>query len=208
MNSDVSPKIYVPLLLFVGGLLACAVLFRVAITDWWFFVHYQPDQRISALSDDAGFTDLGERLFLRTNPEIVPQSVLDAECENIESLGCIIEGPKTYIRTFDSVGSEYDQAVVTAAHEMLHLAYFRLSDDEKTEVNRLLNTQFTQLRDPDVLRRINSYDQDERLDEMHSIMATEVPVLNSQLEQHYADYFEDQRTEIRQAYDNSRHLLN
>ena len=207
MNSDVSPKIYVPLLLAVGALLFVVFNFRIEISDWWYFSRYKPDQRISKLADDAGFTDNGERLFFRADPEVVSQTELDAQCVNIESLGCIIEGPKTYIRNFESFGSEYDQAVVTAAHEMLHLAYFRLSDDEKTEVNELLNTEFTQLRDQAVIGRITSYDQQEQLDEMHSIIGTETAAVSDALEEYYSQYFEDNRAQVRSAYDNSKQLL-
>jgi hypothetical protein len=82
---------------------------------------------------------------------------------------------------------------VTAAHEMLHAVYARMSDADKKEVNTLLEREYTLLsKDPAFTERMALYartEPGERDNELHSIIGTEVASISPELEAHYAKYF-------------------
>lgn len=86
---------------------------------------------------------------------------------------------------------------VTAAHEMLHAAYDRLSDEKKQEVDGwLLDYYQHSLTDKRIKKTIDSYKKTEPNDlanEMHSIFATEVKKLPANLETYYKQYFTDRQ---------------
>jgi hypothetical protein len=84
---------------------------------------------------------------------------------------------------------------VTAAHEMLHAAYDRLSSKDKSYVDGLLQNYFNHdLRDQRVIDTINDYKDSEPKDvvnEMHSIFGTEIADLPQTLVAYYSRYFTD-----------------
>lgn len=84
---------------------------------------------------------------------------------------------------------------VTAAHEMLHAAYERLSDGERERINGLLTNFYENELDNQTIKGvIDSYKQTEPNhlpDEMHSIFATQVDTLPTDLERHFSQYFTD-----------------
>ncbi len=89
---------------------------------------------------------------------------------------------------------------VTAAHEMLHAAYMRLSDREKAHVDALLDNYYKHsLSDPRIKETIDAYRQSEPselLNEMHSIFGTEIAKLPEGLERYYAQYFENRQAVV------------
>jgi chromosome segregation ATPase len=81
---------------------------------------------------------------------------------------------------------------VTAAHEMLHAAYERLSSGERHEVDAQLVAFFESgALDAEVRERIESYEPSARVSEMHSMLGTEVAQLPAGLETYYRRYFDD-----------------
>lgn len=88
---------------------------------------------------------------------------------------------------------------VTAAHEMLHAAYDRLSDSQRQKVDALLLTEADKLKsDPTFSARIAVYaklPKDQYVNELHSVIGTEVADPGSALEQYYTTYFAD-RTQV------------
>jgi chromosome segregation ATPase len=83
---------------------------------------------------------------------------------------------------------------VTAAHEMLHVAYQRMSIFEQTHINQQLQVQLSKLQNPRILKLVGTYNrQDSRSvdNELHSILGTEVQNLSPKLEEHYRQYFTD-----------------
>ena len=82
---------------------------------------------------------------------------------------------------------------VTAAHEMLHAAYRRLSDSERQRVDAMLTDYYEHgLTDQRIKDTIAAYKQSEPNDvvnEMHSVFGTEVPNLPAPLESYYKQYF-------------------
>jgi hypothetical protein len=83
---------------------------------------------------------------------------------------------------------------VTAAHEMLHQAYDRLSDKDRQYVDQLLQNYFDHgLQDQDVKAKMESYKQQgaDVVNEMHSVFGSEVGNLPPALETYYKRYFSD-----------------
>jgi len=81
---------------------------------------------------------------------------------------------------------------VTAVHEMLHAAYQRLSADDRTKVNNLVEAEYAKLKsNPAYEERMAYYartEPGERDNELHSIIGTEVATVSPELEAHYKKY--------------------
>ena len=137
----------------------------------------------------------GRRLFYVSDPKLDDKTNFNQDCRSVEQtivLGCSTGRQILLYKVEDSRLAGVVQ--VTAAHEMLHMAYKRLSTDEKSRVNTLLQKAFTDLNDKRINELIDSYRQSEpdQIDnELHSILATEVRDLPSELENYYKKYFDN-----------------
>jgi chromosome segregation ATPase len=158
-------------------------------------MQYTPSQEIAAIAERSKLSQRGERFFYASTPELDGTQEFSDKCISHETssaiLGCYTGG-KIYL--FDVSAEELDGIKeVTAAHEMLHAAYDRLSRAEKSRVSTLLEREATRLtEDKEFRERMSVYDDvsaDERLDELHSILATEIADLPDELEQYYDQYF-------------------
>ena len=110
-------------------------------------------------------------------------------------LGCYHSG-QSGIFVLDVTDSRLDGVEqVTAAHEMLHAAYDRLSRSERSKVDAMLEDYYkNDLKDQRIVETINAYKKSEPKDvvnEMHSIFATEIASLPAPLEKYYQRYFTD-----------------
>ncbi len=166
------------------------------IIDWWKLREYVPAQNIELLADHAGFNKLGERLFYVNDPMLLDKSSFAEKCVVGEAtivLGCYVSAQNIYI--FDVADSRLDGVEeVTAAHEMLHAAFDRLSPSKQDEIGELLIATFNTLESERIKKTIQTYEQRDNsvvVNELHSILATEVRVLPQALEDHYSQYFED-----------------
>lgn len=147
-------------------------------------------------------TDYAKHVFYVNHPDIESNpSQFQQDCSQSEKtiiLGCYHsnqEGIFIYDIT-DSRLAGVEQ--VTAAHEMLHAAYDRLSSKDRTYIDGMLQDFYkNQLTDQRVIDTINTYRQTEPNDvvnEMHSVFGTEVPNLPAPLENYYKRYFDDRQT--------------
>jgi hypothetical protein len=177
-----------------------ASVHRTGISDWVFFLSYHPEPRIITLAADAGLSHDGRRLLYRTNPTFDNQAALTAACD-IERLGCLDSKGRAYI--LDDTANP-QEATVTAVHEMLHLAYRRLTQAQKNELAPLLDQAIT-LNQADISTELqDETSATDRLDEAHSLLGTEYAQLPTELEKYYATYFTD-RTKIVSANTTSQH---
>ena len=157
------------------------------------------------MTDRVGFTDRGRFLLNATQPELLEREAFNQACsakstEKTAVLGCYSAG-RTYIF---NVNNEKLNGIeeVTTAHEMLHAAYERLDSNEKQRINRLLDTQGLGASEERIKKLMLSYaktEPGERLNELHSILATEVAVLDPVLENYYRQYFVDRSAVVRMA---------
>jgi hypothetical protein len=170
------------------------------IGDWWHFLRYEPSEVVLRLAEDAGMSDKGKRLFYRFSPQSVDDSALREHCGGNVRHGCI-NGRSIYIRQYD-IDNRYEQAVVTAAHEMLHVVYDRLSKEEKDALINKINQQLQKSGGQAVQRKLSSYPPLEYYNEAHSFIGSEVSRLATELESHYAPYFSDRSRSVK-AYNSA-----
>lgn len=185
--------------------LVIIVVAIVAILNWrWIYdsarlLQYQPPANIEQIADATTMNTHARRVFYATQPSIDTAANFRGHCLQQESggavLGCYASN-RIYI--FD-VNNDELQGIeeVTGAHEMLHAAFVRLSSEERNEVTELLLEQEQSLQDDSAFReRMAVYDElseTDRVDELHSILATEQGTLSEELERYYGEYFADRQ---------------
>lgn len=170
-----------------------------SVADWWKLRGYDPPAAISELAADTTMTDKARHLFYLNHPEIAAKESFAKQCpsgtEKTIVLGCYKSGERGIFvlvvtdKRLDGVEQ------VTAAHEMLHAAYERLSGGDKKHVDELLEDFYKNgLKDQRVKDILKSYEQTEpgqQFNEMHSIFGTEIKSLPPELEGYYQQYFSD-----------------
>jgi len=167
---------------------------RQAIYDWWRLRDYDPPAEIIRLATDTTMNDGARRLFYVYHPRVEPKEDFNKHCRNGEFtivLGCYVHNRGIYL--FE-VTDERLQGVkeVTAAHELLHAAYDRLSVKERQQVDQWTEAAFASLdnqRIKDTIAQYRDNDPKSVPHELHSILGTEVADLPVELEQYYARYF-------------------
>lgn len=178
---------------FLVGFLIAGVLaarqYRTEIGDWWFLRSYQPSVKVVEVASRAGFNDHGTKLFYRADPEFVDKATIANRCD-IENLACLTSAGAIVI--LDEPGKA-DQTTVSAAHEVLHLAYRRLGDEDKAMLAPLLDEAYDQLRaTTDLVEEVaNQPTVEDRRDELHSLLGSEYAPLPQALEDYYRRYFSD-----------------
>lgn len=151
-----------------------------------------PDPQIVALADRTAMTDGGRQIFFSASPELRERAGFTLSCpakEGRQILGCYRNG-KIYILRIGQPELASVMAV-TAAHEMLHAAYDRLSRAERQQVDTLTAAHYTSSQDAELINLVERYPEADRVNELHSLLATHVPRLQPELEQHYRRYFAD-----------------
>lgn len=193
---------------WIGSLVTVAVFLTATVVlalnsqfvfDTFNYYRYQPTESIAAFAAEAGMNDTGKFLFYSSSPSLEGRETFGDLCGRPEStaaiLGCY-DGQRIFIyNVTDSRLSGIRET--TAAHEMLHAAYARLSDDERTRVDRLLDTEFKKLEgDKDLQDRMAFYERTEpgeRHNELHSLIGSEIENISPGLEEYYERYFTDRK---------------
>jgi flagellar biosynthesis chaperone FliJ len=183
-----------------GSLLVLSALaifiFRQDISDYMRLRSYSPTAEIVALADNTTLLPDYRRLFYVNHPEVTEKDNFNNHCRDHANeftivLGCYIQNNGIYLL---NVTDERLKGIkeVTAAHELLHAAYDRLSSKERASINILLEDTFANLVDDRIKSTIELYRQQDPsivTNELHSILGTEVRTLPSELEEYYSRYF-------------------
>jgi len=183
---------------------ASLYIFRQDVLDYIALRDYEPSPAIVRLATAASLNDYGRKLFYVHDPSLLDKANFQGVCGNDEEtivLGCYITNGRIYV--FD-VQDDRLQGVeeVTAAHEMLHAAFDRLSGDEKDRIVTLLQETFATINDERLLKTIENYrlrDPSIVPNELHSILATEWRELPQELEEYYSQYFLDRLSVVAKA---------
>jgi hypothetical protein len=168
---------------------------RWNIYDKWQLRNYTPSSQVVSLANDASGNDTGRRLFYVNHPQLDTKEEFRKNCTTGEQtivLGCFVPFQGIFLQ---NINDERLTGViqVTAAHEMLHAAYQRLSPSEKKRVGALIDADFANLKDERIKSTIEDYKKAgaDITNELHSILATEVRTLSPELENYYKNYFLD-----------------
>lgn len=188
-------------------------LVAVAITGWLLLNRqlvidqlsvwqYQPSSEVVSLAARTDMNGTGRFIFYASQPAIEDSQAFNQNCTRKEQstaiLGCY-DGRRIYVYNVTNAQLDGIQEV-TAAHEMLHAAYQRMSASEKAEVDQLLEVEYSKLKDDkDMAARVAFYartEPGERDNELHSVIGTEVATLSPTLEAHYKKYFSDRQAVV------------
>ena len=187
------------LILVVGG--GVVAWRRNAIIDWALLRAYTPPAAIAQLADETTMTALGKHWFYLDRPELDGKTAFNEHCGSLQSsgegsavLGCFT-GNRRGIYLYNVTDPRLSGVIeVTAAHEMLHQAYTRLSSQDRTKVDAMLLNFSKQLTDQTVKDQLAAYHKSEPgelVNEMNSLFGTEIANLPAPLEKYYARYFVD-----------------
>lgn len=170
---------------------------RYTIYDYARLYNYQPTAEIAQLSENSGMNSVGQRIFYVNDPKVADNSTFNQKCPQKEQsivLGCY-NGREIFI--YNVTESQLAGIKeVTAAHEMLHAAYDRLSGKEKQTVDKMLLESYQSIQDQRIKKIVETYRQEDPTivnNELHSILATEIRNLPPPLEQYYEKYFADRK---------------
>lgn len=172
------------------------VRFEQDFREWIKLLQYEAPPQVAKLAVTTTMTDAARRLFYLNEPKIESNKSAQNLCKGTEHtvvLGCYVPNKGIFLQ---EVSDPRLQGVmeVTAAHEMLHVAYQRMSLLEQTKLNEKLQAALQQLRNPRIEQLVEAYrEQDPNVvnNELHSILGTEVRNLSPELEEHYLKYFTD-----------------
>jgi uncharacterized protein YukE len=180
------------LLLAVTG---WAWLNRLAIYDWFRLRDYTPPAIIVQLATDTTMKDSARHLFYVQHPSIEGKTTFNQHCPRGEQtivLGCYVSKVGIYIYDVTDERLEGIEQV-TAAHELLHAAYERLSRGDKDRIDTSLKAAYQALGNARITETIEQYQAAgaDITNELHSILGTEVRTLPADLEAYYRRYFTD-----------------
>ena len=192
---------------WIGSLVLLAVLaggvyFQQNIADYYKMSSFQPSAEIESLAERSGMSDKGKFYFYATHPELESAEDFNSDCRRVESanpvLGCYVSG-QDKIHIYNITNPELDGIKeVTAAHEMLHAAYERLSDKQISELTSLLEAAYEKVKTTELESRMQYYisnSADSKIPELYAILPTEFADIGPELELHYSKLFDDrQRT--------------
>lgn len=187
-------------LLLVSGLGVAAVLNRQYVEDRIAAARFEPTAEVDAVRERLQLTDAGDLVFLASAPTLVSSQRFNEQCAGVDHsddghvLGCFAAGRIHLFQVTDE--RLFGVVEVTAAHELLHATYSRLSAEERRELAPALESAYADAAeaDPELKERMSLYEGLSRpafVNELHSVLGTEVAELPAELEEHYAAWFRD-----------------
>lgn len=173
---------------------------RQEIADTFRARNFTASPEIVELVDELKLTDSGERVFLASHPTLDASQGFTEQCAMVDHsedghvLGCFANEVIHLFAVTDDRLSGVVEA--TAAHELLHATYARLSASEKEALSKQLVAAYEELAedDPELEERMSVYEHLSPAafsNELHSVLGTEVRDLPDKLEAHFAQWFED-----------------
>ncbi len=199
---------------------AVIVLALLGVENWKTLIHYadKPIPEIVDIAEKTGMSAAGKAVFYEAKPEIVDNHTLHSRCplswgdDMTMAPGCMWRSGKDQnaepitiekILILDFKDLKYFNArYPIAVHEMLHAIYFRLSNNEKEKLDRLLEQELARqfyrqclnfvvdYGKNNVIERYEKYDSG-YYGELHSTFGSEYSDLAPELEAHYQIYFKD-----------------
>lgn len=186
------------------GILVLAVigarLYGPVISDTIRMHQYQPSAEIAELSDMAALSDRGRFYFYVAHPSLDNANEFNESCHRVEKnspiLGCYDAGAnQIHIYKTEYKGMN----ALTAAHEMLHVAWSRMSESDRGRLGKLLEQAYERNKSEDLEKRMAYYERaqpGERVNELHSILGTEYADIGTELDEHYRQFFTDRHAVV------------
>ena len=181
------------LLVIIAGAVGLGVWKRQWIYDFYRGMTYVPSDEMVRIMGDLRLTERGEFLFKAAQPELSEREEFNEKCRGddteIAVLGCYTGGD---IYVYNIKDTELDGIrELTTAHELLHVVWARMSEEERLALAEPLTRTFEENQEM-LEKEINSYDVSQKQEELYVRAGTEVADLPDVLEKHYAEIFKDQ----------------
>ncbi len=185
-----------------------ALFERQAISDWWILHSYQPTAEVQTLAQATTMTAEGTHLFYVSQAQVDDKQQFNRDCPTTELRETLTLGCYTHAHIYVLKVAKLSLAAsmrVSAAHEMLHAAYSRLSDNERAKIDNLIRSFYPTIKDKDFKELIATYQRTEPgqlLNELHSLIPSEIETISPELESYYRQYFSDRQQIVKafQAY--------
>lgn len=184
-------------ILLIGA--TCLIVFnRQKILDYISYFEYKPTSLIASFAERTTMNQEGKFLFYSAQPRLQDKEDFNRSCPNttqeVAILGCY-NGQNIFV--YNVTDSKLDGIRdVTAAYEMLHAAYKRLSPDDRTKLDELIEAEYAKQNDPAMTQIVTLFAKTEpgqRDNELFSLLATQVPQVSPGLESYYSRYFTDRQ---------------
>lgn len=177
--------------------LGAVVANRQALDDWWRLRGYQPPAAVAKLANQDTMNSYTRHLFYLNRPGLL-STVTSFRQDCPENKATIVLGCYHADQDGIFIYNVQDPTLagvtqVTAAHEVLHAVYARLTTSQRNTLDSELEAFYKHgLSDPRVLAEVKLYQQTEPtdvMDEMSCTFGTEVANLPAGLESYYRQYF-------------------
>ncbi|HUC96598.1 MAG TPA: hypothetical protein VMR16_02950, partial [Candidatus Saccharimonadales bacterium] len=134
------------------AVIALAIIYRQRIIDQINYWDYKPSSLIAGFAQRSSMSTEGKFLYYSAHPQLEDSAQFNKSCTTTNSsvaiIGCY-DGQNIYI--YNVTNTELDGIRdVTAAYEMLHAAYKRLSASDLTKVNMLIEAEYAKQNDPSI----------------------------------------------------------
>lgn len=179
----------------VVGATFLTIFFYRDIQDTVRALMYTPSAQVASVQERTGMTGAGARIFKATGPQIVDAEQFNSSCPRQEAsnpiVGCYT--PDDAIFVYDITNEELDGIKdVTAVHELLHAVWQRMSLAEREQIGAQLEEVYSKQSKDGLKERMEYYyrqQSGQEVNELHSVVGTEVADLPLALENHYKKYF-------------------
>lgn len=179
---------------WVGLVIATVVGWMIwqipAVQDIWMGWGYELEGKVAETVEGLELTEGAERILKASRPLVEESESFNEHCNShdadISLLGCYADG-KIYV--YEVTVAEIAAAnKVTMAHELLHAIWDRLGFFEKGEVEGWLEEIYASRREW-FDGELETYSDEERLEEIYARAGTKLRDLPEGLERHYAKFF-------------------
>lgn len=181
---------------------------------------FTPIAKVEELVNGLKLTGRAKNILYASSPQLKDKVAFNGICghdgdPDAYIAGCYYEiNGNEYIDIYNSGADatslqnayyNYDNSKkVTLAHEMLHAAYKRLSNQDKDWIEVELNKVFSSNKE--IRDELGYYPEAEKYDELYVRAATEIYSLPNNLEEHYKIYFKDRKM-IAKMYQDSKQQI-
>lgn len=176
---------------------------RQLYADQWVVWTEPPPAHIERLAEQLQLTDDGRRVFFASRPQLDDASTFQEHCplEGGVVLGCYNnDGIYIYEVTDERLAGTVQ---ATAAHELLHAVYQRMSREDRARIDALVAQVVAGLPSDDPnIATVAGYAEAQHADEWHSRIGTGYLDVPAELSRHYARYFLDRSRIV--AYEEGR----
>lgn len=185
-------------ILTIAGVILTLAAIAIALNfsflkDLFVGMKYAPSAEMTYIRDELKLAPRGWVIFNASFPELKEKQEFNQYCRESENtaavLGCY-KGDKIYV--YDIVSDELKGIKeLTSAHELLHAVYSRMNAQDKDRLGNLAREVYD--KNKEIMgEEIELYDDAQKAEEMYVRAGTEVANLPSELENHFAEIFEDQ----------------